>query len=419
VMAFAAPALADYVVYPGDVLEITVLGAPGLHRRAAVDAGGQVSVPIVGELDAAGSSLAQLRSKLQDLLREKNIVRNPAVTIDVVDYRPIYVSGDVVKPGAYPFRPGMTVRDAVALAEGYDLLHMRGRDPMLEGADARGDYQTAAVEVAKQTARIARLKAELDNSNELDVKELRALSLKPAGLAEIVQSETTQLVADRENVARDKASLGRLIKTTQDQIAALTREQEQGAAALDQQTNALARAKELMQRGLLQNVRLEDNQRAFAAAQSQLSEVQARTAQARRDLVDYMRRLEAADDQRRIRLMEELREAIAQAATAKYKLEAAADKLRYTGAAQLRRASAAPAEPPEVAIYRKVDGAQKDETASEATALLPGDNVEITTKGMLDKLFLTGTAPDNGAPASARLPSPSPAVPTNRSDRRK
>lgn len=417
-MALPEPVLADYVVYPGDVLEITVLGVSGLHRRAPVDAGGQISLPLLGDIEASGSSLSELRKRVADLLREKNIVRNPVLTIDVAEYRPIYVSGDVVKPGAYPFRPGMTVRDAVALAEGYDLLHLRGRDPMIEGADARGDYQAAAVELAKQTARVSRLKAELDNGAEMDLHDVQALPVKPVGLTEIVQSEARQLAADREDRDRDKAYLSRLIKVTQDQIAALNREQEQGGAALDQQNKALVRAKDLIQRGLLQTVRLEDEQRQFAAAQTQLSEVQARAAQSRRDLEDYTRRLQASEDQRRIRLMEELREGIAQAATARYKLEAAADKLRYTSAAQLRSVSAdASVDPPKITLHHTVSGAQQHNAGDESTKLLPGDNIEITTKGILDKLFLTENLPGTTTPGSLSR-APAAAVPS-RSDRHK
>jgi capsular exopolysaccharide synthesis family protein len=151
------PVKADYLLKPGDVLEIKVLGVSEFNRRVAVDAGGQISVPLVGYMEAAGLSLPQLRDKLRDLLVERNIARNPEVLVGVAEYRPVYVSGDVVKPGAYPYRPEMCVRDGIALAEGYDQLHLHGRDPMLEAADARGEYESSAIELAKQTVRVARI----------------------------------------------------------------------------------------------------------------------------------------------------------------------------------------------------------------------------------------------------------------------
>ena len=168
-----------------------------------------------------------------------------------------------------------------------------------------------------------------------------------------------------------------------------------------------------MQRGLLQAVRLEDEQRAAAAAQNQIFEIAARTAQARRDLEDYTRKLQTADDQRRIRLLQELRDATAQAATARYRLEATGQKLRYAGAAQLRRTSATPADPPDVAIHRQAAGVRQLIMADAGTKLLPGDNLEITTKADIAKL-VSGTPPGDraatGGAGTSRVPAMSAAA---------
>jgi polysaccharide export outer membrane protein len=391
---FIMPANAGgYVVERGDVLEVNIAGAPGLHRKAPVEASGQFSMPLVGDIDAAGIPLSELRTKLRDLLIQKNIVRNPDVTIDVAEYRPVYVAGDVVKPGAYPYRPGMTVRDSVALAEGYDLFHLRGRDPMLESVDARGELQAAAVELAKQTARVARIKAELAGRGDMNLAALKALALQPDIVAEVMQIESQQLIADREDAEREKASLARTIKTTQEQIAALKQEENSAAAALEEQTRGLNRARDLMQRGLLQTIRLEDSQRAEAAAKNLLYEVQSRAAQARRDLEDAMRKLQVADDQRRIRMLEDLRDTVSLVATAQARLEAATEKVRFTGAAQSGRSADEQMDPPKVVIHRVQDGVLQPIKGDEATVLIPGDNLQITTKLEFNKLLgLTRTA---------------------------
>jgi polysaccharide export outer membrane protein len=389
----AAPAQADYIVQRGDVIEVTVAGVPGLHRRVAIDMAGRLSLPVVGEVEAAGKSLSQLTATLSGLLVAKNIARDPEVTMDVAEYRPVYVNGDVGKPGAYPYRPGMSVRDAVSLAEGYDPLHLHGRDPMLEAADARGDYESYAVELAKQAIRIARIKAELANRRNLDLTSLANLPIRPAVETEIAQSETRQLTADSENLDREKAYLTEMIKGTQDQLAALTNQQQQGAADASLQGKNLARARDLMQRGWLSMARLEDNQRAAAAAQSQLSDVQTRAAQARKDLEDLARKLQTTDDQRRIQLLQELSDATAQFATARFRFEAAAEKVRLTSGGQLRNASVARLSRPDVTIYRKVNGTDRRIKADEDTSLEPGDNVEINTEPPLKKM---GAEPKDG-----------------------
>ena len=72
--------------------------------------------------------------------REDAIIIEPNdVIATVVEYRPIYVNGDVSKPGEHPYRPQMTVRQAVALSGGFDVLHATINNPYLEVADLRSE----------------------------------------------------------------------------------------------------------------------------------------------------------------------------------------------------------------------------------------------------------------------------------------
>jgi polysaccharide export outer membrane protein len=380
---------AGYAIERGDVLEINVAGVPGLHRKAAVDESGQFSMPLIGDFIAAGLTVAELRDKLRDLLTEKNVVRRPEVTVDVAEYRPVYVSGDVMKPGAYPFRFGMTARDAVALAEGFDFLHLRGRDLLTAAADAKGDFQSAAVELAKQTARVARINGELAGKNELDTTALNALTVQPSIIAEVTQIERQQLIADLEDAEREKASIQRTLVVLQDQIASLQQGEAAASTSFEEESSNLKRARDLMQRGVLATSRLEDNQRAAAAAQNLLYDIRSRAGQARRDLEEVSRRLQVADDQRRIRLLQDLRDTVSLVEAAKVKLEASAEKIRLTGIAQVS-ASNADAEPPKIVIYRNSDGTRQNMKADAETALQPGDNIEITAK--LDFAKLIGTS---------------------------
>jgi polysaccharide export outer membrane protein len=392
------PAAADYVVQQGDILEINVLGVPGLHRRTPVDPGGQIALPLIGEIDAAGKSLSDLRSTLRGLLIAKNIVRRGEVVIDVAEYRPVYVGGDVVKPGAYPYRPGMTVRDAVALAEGYDLFRLRGRDPTLEAANSQADFESYAVEIAKHMIRISRLKAELAGRRELDLKDIPGLPVKPEVLEGIKQIEAQRLAADWENRKRDKGHLTQMLNGTKDQLAAMVRERDHSAVALDQQNKYLARGRDLIQRGLLQNSRMEELQRAAIAAQNHLYEMQARVSQAEKDVADFTRKLETLDEEWRVKLLQELQEAITQSETARYRFEAAAEKVRYTAGAP--NSWRVPAEPPTITIHRVVNGGEQRRTADETTGLSPGDNVEIVAKATSKQPAVSPIA--GAGPGSAR-----------------
>src|SRR5260370_41933431 len=139
------PVLADYLVHRGDVLDIDVPGAPALSRRAAVDENGKIYLPLIQGLSAVGLSASDLQLKLRDLLVTRGI-RNPEVTVKIVEYRPVYIEGAVTYPGSYPYRRGLVVRDAVALADGYDI---RQRP---ETARLFGELVTQALRVARLQA---------------------------------------------------------------------------------------------------------------------------------------------------------------------------------------------------------------------------------------------------------------------------
>jgi polysaccharide biosynthesis/export protein len=398
-------ASASYRIESGDVLDINVLGAPGLDRHAAVDAGGEIELPILGEVPTAGLTLMQLRDRLTAMLIAKNVLRDPEVTVEVGQYRPVYIGGDVMKPGAYPFRVDMNVRDAIALAEGYDLLHLRGRDLMLEGADARGEYNGAGIELARQVVRIARIRAELAGATRFDADGIKDVPVKPDVLSEIVLAERQQLLADNDNNSRQKAYLERTIEETKDQLAAVTSAVTKSQDAYAEVMQSVARASDLLKQGLVAKERLEAVQSNAVAAQNSLIDVTGRAAQTRQDLANYTRQLQQVDAQRQISLLEELQRAVAAAATARSQLQAAAQKVVYTSAVQQQLASGLLSKRVTIAVFR----GQQQLRADETTALQPGDDVQVTSHYDFNDLAKepgTGDASHDVGRASSATPSP-------------
>jgi polysaccharide export outer membrane protein len=107
-----------YHLKPGDKLKIAVFNEPDLTGEFQVSDGGLIAFPLTGEIKAAGLSIDDFRSNLVNRLKQ-GFVRNPRVTIDFVNYRPINVIGEVKNAGQYAYRPGLTIQDAIAMAGGY------------------------------------------------------------------------------------------------------------------------------------------------------------------------------------------------------------------------------------------------------------------------------------------------------------
>jgi polysaccharide export outer membrane protein len=129
----------SYRLRPGDKLSLVVFGVKDLSGDIQIAAEGTIALPLVDNVKAAGLTVAELTDAVKDKLMA-GYLRDPKVTIQITNYRPFYILGEVRTPGGYPFVPGMTITNAVALAGGYtpraykDIYRVT-RD----GASFRGD----------------------------------------------------------------------------------------------------------------------------------------------------------------------------------------------------------------------------------------------------------------------------------------
>jgi polysaccharide export outer membrane protein len=102
----------------GDVLRITVFEQPDLTNTYKLDKSGSISFPLIGTVPARGKTTEQLETDIAARLRQ-GYLRNPDVSVEVAEYKPIFVMGSVGTPGQHVYTPGMTVQNAVAAAGGF------------------------------------------------------------------------------------------------------------------------------------------------------------------------------------------------------------------------------------------------------------------------------------------------------------
>lgn len=109
---------ATYRLASGDRIQINVFGHPDLSGEFEVDGAGNVTFPLLGPVRAGGQTVEALRGQIETDLNRDYLV-DPSVTVEVLNYRPFFILGQVNAPGSYAYQAGMTVRQAVALAGGY------------------------------------------------------------------------------------------------------------------------------------------------------------------------------------------------------------------------------------------------------------------------------------------------------------
>jgi polysaccharide export outer membrane protein len=107
------------VIGPFDQMSIDVFGVPELSKTVQADASGRISLPLVGDLDAAGKTPLQLARLIEDRLKGR-YVRNPQVVVNVTNTvsQTVTVDGEVRDPGLYPIVGRMTLMRAIARAKG-------------------------------------------------------------------------------------------------------------------------------------------------------------------------------------------------------------------------------------------------------------------------------------------------------------
>lgn len=109
---------ASYHLDAGDKLRVVVYGQEGLTNSYAIDAGGSITMPLIGAVPARGRTTAGLAGEIAARLRN-GYIREPSVAVEIDAYRPFFILGEVSAPGQYPYVPNMTVESAVAIAGGF------------------------------------------------------------------------------------------------------------------------------------------------------------------------------------------------------------------------------------------------------------------------------------------------------------
>ncbi|WP_406858331.1 MULTISPECIES: polysaccharide biosynthesis/export family protein [unclassified Alsobacter] len=121
---FSAQLDAPYTLASGDRLRIIVFGQDNLSNSYAVDGSGRVSLPLIGPVGAGGQTTAQLERAIEQKLRA-GFLREPRVSVEVEQYRPFFILGEVTTAGQYPYVNAMTVQTAVAIAGGFSPRALR------------------------------------------------------------------------------------------------------------------------------------------------------------------------------------------------------------------------------------------------------------------------------------------------------
>ena len=129
-----------YQLGPGDKLVISVFNQEDLTGEYAINGAGRFFMPFIGNVDAKGLTITELTDLIVNKLKPDYLV-NPRVSIEVLNFRPFYIIGEVNAPNSYPYVEGMTYLNAVAIAGGYTYRAKKGYAMVRRNEDQDGEEE--------------------------------------------------------------------------------------------------------------------------------------------------------------------------------------------------------------------------------------------------------------------------------------
>lgn len=393
-LAAPAPAQADelYRLAPGDTVEIGLAVLGDQRQRAMIQADGTIVLPWTGRVMVGGLTAAEFQARMEILLPNRTLrsrtpdgrehiigIRPEDIYVAVAEFRPVYVTGDVLTPGQQVYRPLMTARQVVTAAGGYSLLRSRATQAGMDPADLRRDHDTLWTDYLREYFRILRVRAELADQDAFDLAPPRASPLPPSVAENIAKAELESLKVSQVEFRNESTYLARAARETQEQADVLARREQEEGKGVDADTAELERVNRLFGGGNLVSQRVTESRRAVLLSSSRRLETTVQLMRARRQADDYARQLERLGNQRQNTLLLQLRDASARLAELALRIQAIGEKLRPSGGSpSVPSPGATPST--SLVITRKVGDQWQRLTVAEDAEVQPGDVVEAVLR---------------------------------------
>lgn len=247
----------------------------------SIGPGGQLSLPFIGNLDAQGKTTSEIAEEIGQRLQQKLALRNlPSASVEVAEFRPVFLTGDVQTPGQYAYGVGMTVLKAVSLAGGLRRSEA-GQRFARDFINARGQTDVFDSQRARLVARHARLEAERADSAEIAMpKELE----KVPNAQELIRSETALMKQRRDRYDLQLKALAELKSLLQSEVESLKRKSETQSRQLEIAEQDRDKISKLSEQGLALNSRLLSIEERTAEVQSSLLDIDTNILRAKQQL---------------------------------------------------------------------------------------------------------------------------------------
>ena len=379
---------AEYIVRSGDILELKVMGSTSMQHRLPVDVDGAARIPLIGSVNVDGMGLDEINKIIKEQLLRKSLSRVSAtgkifrehftpeqVSVHVAEYRPVYVAGDVARPGKQAFRPGLTVGQAVALAGGYNRLLAQAVEVQMKSFDWQSELSTLLITLVQQDFQLRRIKSELANDKGSPDFSTFRTTVSPKVVAELARIESKRFLLNRSKFDKERKYLRAAISTRNAQLGLLHEQQAKDKRGRDADTQEHQRLHNMAKKGITTSARVTDARRNTLFSSTRYLETTSRISAVAREQDDLHRRLEKLEEERRGALLKELTMLVAAQSSTNQKMKFLLQKLAFApGGKRNFRNGAIQVE---ISIARKRGGSIVEEPHSADDLLEPGDLLTV------------------------------------------
>jgi protein involved in polysaccharide export with SLBB domain len=382
---------ADYLLGPQDKVRIKayewrasrdeIFEWEGLNDEFTVGAAGTLSLPFAGEVRAAGTTTGELATSIADRIRsELGLSRRPDTSVEIVQFRPFYIVGQVDHPGEFRYRPGLTVLQALSIAGGLQKLNDGLMRVERDAISARGDLQVLGAQAANLRARRARLEAELKQSDTLDFSDELTTRPKDASAELAMQQEGLIFQARREAFSTQMRALEQLKDFLEKEVVSLAAQKQTEDTQVKLVKKELSSVLLLVDKGLSAAPRQLGLERMLAQIEGERLRVETSLLRARQEISRTEISMLELKNKRTNDVTIELRETQAKLEELDRKSDTT-EQLLYeaevTAPQFLAQRARSRRVQPVYTIVRQRGENAIELSASESTAIEPGDTVKV------------------------------------------
>jgi polysaccharide export outer membrane protein/exopolysaccharide production protein ExoF len=388
----AGPAgAANYLLGPQDKVRIKVyewraardeiFEWDGLNDEFTVGAAGTLSLPFAGEVEAAGTTTGELATRIAERLRSgMDLGRRPDTSVEIVRFRPFYIVGRVDHPGEFPYRPGLTVLQALSVAGGLQKLGDGLMRIERDAISARGELQVLGAQAINLRARRVRLEAELKQSDTLDFPRDPAAYRNDASAELAMQQERLIFQVRREAFSTQMRVLEQLKTFLEKEVVSLAAQKQTEETQIQLVKKELSGVSSLVDKGLAAAPRQLGLERTVAQIEGERLRVDTSLLRAKQEISRTEISMLELKNKRANDVSIELRETQAKLEELDHRTETA-DQLLYeaevTAPQLLAERARSRRVQPVYTIVRQREGNALELSASESTTVEPGDTVKV------------------------------------------